>query len=252
MTRAQAAVQLAVRMANDPAHGYDQAQRWGPDYDCSSFIISVWEQIGVKLRSAGAGYTGNMRGPALRLGFADVTAKVNLQTGSGLQPGDLLINFASHAAMYVGGGQLVHASINERSGITGGQTGDQTGREICVRSYYNHPWDCVLRYAGDEDTGSAPELDTPTAPATPTTPVKPVQLFAVQLPLLRQGDRGGAVIALQGILIALGYNCGPDGADGVFGGNTAAALLEYQADHGLTEDAVFGPETCKSMFTGGA
>jgi len=34
----------------------------------------------------------------------------------------------------------------------GGQPGDQTGKEILIRSYRNYPWDCVLRY---KDSGSA-------------------------------------------------------------------------------------------------
>lgn len=67
-----------------------------------------------------------------------------------LKRGDILLvhreKGAQHTAIYCGGGQLVHASINEKGGIKGGKTGDQTGREICVRSYYDKPWDYVLRY----------------------------------------------------------------------------------------------------------
>ena len=29
------AVQWAIDTANDSSHGYDQGNRWGPDYDCS-------------------------------------------------------------------------------------------------------------------------------------------------------------------------------------------------------------------------
>lgn len=32
--------------AADNSHGYDQANRWGPDYDCSSAVISAWELAG--------------------------------------------------------------------------------------------------------------------------------------------------------------------------------------------------------------
>ena len=42
MTKTEKAVTWAIRIANDPAHGYDQDNRWGPDYDCSSLVISAW------------------------------------------------------------------------------------------------------------------------------------------------------------------------------------------------------------------
>ena len=40
MTKTEKAVTWAIKIANDPAHGYDQDNRWGPDYDCSSLVIS--------------------------------------------------------------------------------------------------------------------------------------------------------------------------------------------------------------------
>ena len=86
----------------------------------------------------------------LRCGFEDVTAEVNLNTGAGLQRGDVLLNTQHHTAMSIGSGRIVHASINENGKAAGGRTGDQTGREICVRSYYKYSkgWDKVLRYVG--------------------------------------------------------------------------------------------------------
>lgn len=162
MTRNQTiekAVTWAIKIAQDPVHGYDQTRRWGPDYDCSSLMISAWQQAGVKVTDAGATYTGNMATVFLRCGFEDVTAEVNLTTGAGLQRGDVLLNVRHHTAMSIGGGQIVHASINESGRATGGKTGDQTGREICVRSYYKYSkgWDKVLRYVG---TGEKKEKTT--------------------------------------------------------------------------------------------
>ena len=46
--------------------------------------------------------------------------------------------------------QLVHASISENgsSGWDGkAKAGDQTGKEVCVRSWYSKPWDLMLRYS---------------------------------------------------------------------------------------------------------
>ena len=153
MTRQQTiekAVTWAIKIAQDPAHGYDQTRRWGPDYDCSSLMISAWQQAGVPVKTEGATYTGNMAPVFLRCGFEDVTEEVNLNTGAGLQRGDVLLNVRHHTAMSIGGGQIVHASINESGRAAGGKTGDQTGREICVRSYYKYSkgWDKVLRYVG--------------------------------------------------------------------------------------------------------
>lgn len=41
--------------------------------------------------------------------------------------------------------KIGHASIDERGKTKGGAAGDQTSREVCIRSWYNKKWDCVLR-----------------------------------------------------------------------------------------------------------
>ncbi len=152
MSKTQNALNWMVWIANDDHHGYDQKYRWGErgDYDCSSAVITAWEQAGVPVKTMGATYTGNMENIFKALGFADVTSYVNLNTGEGLQPGDVCLNSIHHVAMALGDGRLVHASINELGRATGGQPGDQTGREFCIRSYYNYPWNVILRYMGDE------------------------------------------------------------------------------------------------------
>ena len=158
MSKIAEAVALIKSICADDRHGYDQLNRWGPDYDCSSLVITVWEKVGVKVKSAGASYTGNMKSTFLQCGFEDVTADIALPAGAGLEPGDVLLNQAHHTAMVIGGGMIAHASLNEKGGITGGVTGDQTGREICTRSYYNYPWDCVLRYK--ETSKNTPQTET--------------------------------------------------------------------------------------------
>lgn len=153
MSAIENAVKFALNIASDNSHGYDQTHRWGEngDYDCSSLIITAYEQAGVPVKTNGATYTGNMYSVFCRTGFSDVTALINLSTGEGLQRGDVLLNVAHHTAMAVtkNGTTIVHASINENGKATGGKPGDQTGREICTRSYYNKPWNYVLRYTGE-------------------------------------------------------------------------------------------------------
>jgi GH24 family phage-related lysozyme (muramidase) len=45
-----------------------------------------------------------------------------------------------------------HASLDENGTTTGGQPGDQNGKELCIRQWYSKPWKVVLRpkekYAG--------------------------------------------------------------------------------------------------------
>ena len=140
------ALEWALQIAADNSHGYDQAHRDGPDYDCSSFLSWAYYNAGLNTRPGYTPSTSEMYSVFRAAGFTDVTSQVNLSNGSGAVAGDVFLHVGHHTAMYIGNEQVVHASINEHGGITGGQTGDQTGGEICTRSYYNHPWDYVLRY----------------------------------------------------------------------------------------------------------
>ena len=40
--------------------------------------------------------------------------------------------------------RICHASIDENGLVAGGRVGDQTGKEVCIRSWYNKPWNVVL------------------------------------------------------------------------------------------------------------
>ena len=104
--------------------------------------------------------------------------------------------------------------------LTGGKSGDQTGREICIRSYYNKPWIHVYRYTGV------------TASASGTVNVRNY---------LQKGDSGDAVKEMQKMLIGCGFSCGSSGVDGSFGGDTEKALLAFQAFYGLEQDGKYGP-----------
>ena len=239
MSKIQAAMDWAVSIASDSSHGYDQNSRWGPDYDCSSLVISAWEHAGVPVKTNGATYTGNMKSVFLKTGFRDVTAQVNRATGAGLQAGDVLLHEQNHTALYLGDGMLVQASINEKGTIKGGAAGDQTGREIYVRSYYDYPWDCVLRYG----VGVAENATTTTVSKTETVNTK--------IPTIRDGNTGSAVLSMQLLLIhKWAISCGPDGADGDFGANTDTALRRFQNQRGLAADGVCGPLTWAALIGG--
>ena len=130
------AVAWALKIAKDDSHGYSQSVRWGPHYDCSSFVISAYEKAGVPVKTkGGANSTHDMYGAFKSCGFTDVTSSINLSTGSGLKKGDVLLNVQNHTALVrANGGAIVHAS-NPTKGIL-------------TRGYYNYPWNYVLRYKG--------------------------------------------------------------------------------------------------------
>lgn len=242
LSKAQQAVNLAISIANDNSHGYDQANRWGPDFDCSSFLIYVWQSVGVPVRSNGASYTGNMRGAFLASGFSDITASVNLQNGAGSQAGDVFLNYTHHTVMSIGNGQIVSASSNEYGGTTGGQTGDQTGREIKISGYYcpSYGWDCVLRYTKE---GSDPQPE----------PTLPMVSVTAMYPMIKKGDsdkRGadGFVEIAQKRLLRKGYSLGIFGADGEFGAKTDEAVKKFQSDNGLVADGIIGPATWAKLI----
>lgn len=144
----ETAVKWAISIANDDSHGYDQTNRDGPDYDCSSLICWAYSKAGLNTRPGYTPATSSMYDVFISAGFEDVTSQITLSSGAGLIRGDVLLKPGSHTEMFIGNSQLVGASQNENGGVTGGQTGDQTGEEIHVHGYYNFPWQYVLRYPG--------------------------------------------------------------------------------------------------------
>ena len=144
-SKIEKALQWAVNIANDNSHGYSQSNRWGPDYDCSSFVISALKAAGID--TGNATYTGNMRSNLTAHGFKWIPWS-SISNASNLQRGDILLNAAHHTEFYLGNNKDV--ASHGYYGHT--ETGDQTGREICVSSYYYYPWDGVLRYVGKDST----------------------------------------------------------------------------------------------------
>lgn len=66
--------------------------------------------------------------------------------------------------------------------------------------------------------------------------------------VLRKGDEGEAVKLMQQYLKDLGYDLGPSGTDGDFGGKTEDTLKAFQKDRGLDDDGVFGEKSHEAMM----
>ena len=228
----EAACEYGVRIANDNSHGYDQIRRWLPDVDCSSFVTLCYENAGIPVKSkGGATYTGNLKEGFTKCGFTAIKCKPVMP---GLKRGDVLFyNYVKngkthgHAVLYLGGGQIVQASINEKGTATGGKTGDQTGKEVSVGNYYNpsYGWDYILRYEKEDNE---------------------VVKVNIEMTQIQSGSNCAEVGTLQALLNALGY-VGKNGkalsTDHDFGGNTDYAVRNFQKSVGLNPDGIVGKKT---------
>ena len=65
--------------------------------------------------------------------------------------------------------------------------------------------------------------------------------------LLKVGSRGAAVQDVQKKLVALGYNVGSTGADGVFGNATKNAVIKFQKSVGISQDGIVGSVTLTKL-----
>lgn len=169
-------VETAVSMALDPEHGYSQkppSGRWGPDYDCSSFVYEVADKAGYSVgRENDDGkvrWTGTMTKDFKDAGFQLLPfANVGV---SGLEIGDILLNLAVHAEVYLGGGASVGA-LNSEDGDYAGEAGDQTGNEISIHPLKDVPvqWNFILRPPDEESEGDGNMVNYPNGyPGYPRT-----------------------------------------------------------------------------------
>lgn len=140
MASIAAAVNFMRKIAQDDSHGYDQEKRNSPDYDCSSLVATALWEAGFKVSPYS--WTGNLQMQLRACGFVDCRAP--------WKAGDIHLNEKHHVCMSINETQIAQASINEKGTVTGGETGDQTGKEIYIRDYYEYRygWDVHLRYEG--------------------------------------------------------------------------------------------------------
>lgn len=230
----ESACDYGIQLANDNSHGYDQINRWLPDVDCSSLVCLCYEHAGVPVKTkGGATYTGNLKAGFTKCGFTAIPFKQSVT----LIRGDVLFyNYVKngktygHAILYLGGGKIVQASINEKGTATGGKTGDQTGKEVAVGNYYvpSRGWDYILRY-----------------------PDKEVQTVDITMPVLQKGSQCAEVGTVQVLLNQLGYH-GVNGrsltVDHIYGSNCEYAIKYFQRTAGMNSDGICGQKTWNALL----
>ena len=103
---------------------------------------------------------------------------------------------------------------------------------VCDQNYMLIDYPALIKARGLNGFQKAEESDSDTGTYVPIT---------VDLPVLRKGDTGDTVRALQTLLIGLGYSCGAAGADGAFGDDTENAVMALQEDAELPgRDGIVG------------
>lgn len=114
---------------------------------------------------------------------------------------------------------------------------DANGQTAAYKNLDNAIKACPIGYSVFDWNGKAVYTHTPQP-----------EVFTITLPVLRKGDNGGMVKALQQLLMANGINLPKYGADGDFGGETEAGVIAYQKKVGITADGAVGTETVGSLL----
>lgn len=233
------ATQLAVQIANDPSHGYNQHNRYAsPDFDCSSLVSYCLQQAGFNIGMHGT-TTRTIGDKLSALGFTNVVDQINVNTGQGLQYGDILLTVRKHhvefSLGYDNNNQIVEAAHDEFGGKGSDKTqpGDQTGDEIRIRRFYKWDWQYCYRWVD----GSGPYVPTI------------VGTFVIKFKELRRGSRYAVIGPVQTLLQNY-YNIsvGRSGVDGIYGTDTEKAVKQFQKDKGLTADGIVGENTMKEIL----
>ncbi len=122
------ALAWAVETAEDETCGYSRYHRFGPNYDCSSFVSAALMAGGFDI----GGYmsTANLGAALTELGFVRLR-----RTETVLLPGDILLSPGTHVEFYLGDGKCVAAHQDYD-----GRSGDSKGKEIEVRDQSDCPF----------------------------------------------------------------------------------------------------------------
>ena len=152
------------------------------------------------------------------------------------QPGDLLFyNWDGDTSLdHVG---IVEELLQGGYLIIEGNKSDAVGRRSIPGD-----WTLIAGIAVPDYASKAGEA----APADEQTPKQPEQ--EENYKRLVRGSRGISVLAMQAVLIARGFGCGPDGADGKFGPNTERAVELFQASYALPVTGECDASTWKKLL----
>lgn len=148
-------MQAAADLLDRSGIGYDQNERWsfldlatrsiiaGGETDCSASCGAIIWLGGYPIDLKGTFYTGNFAEKAKAAGFS----VIRFQSLDQVLPGDFLLTPGAHVVFVRDRQRFWSAESDERGQSTGGQAGDQTGRETRYRAPYvrSGGWTYIVR-----------------------------------------------------------------------------------------------------------
>jgi hypothetical protein len=142
---------------------------------------------------------------------------------------------------------IIYATDGKKMTVIEGNISDSVNfRTLSVNGRYIRGY-CCPDYASlispSDESGNAPNAEPAEVSKTPQT-----AYISVKLPVLRNGNTGITVGAMQALVMYYGYSVGVDGADGDFGANTQRGVTQFQRDRKLPADGICGEETWKKLL----
>ena len=137
----KSAVEWAQTISKDDTYGYGTDTESSKQLSSMGLVTEAYKKAGIKIEMTDI----KTYDKALeKAGFVEVTDKVDLKTGKGLQRGDVLWmsteDGKGHTELATGYGKLVGSR-----GDKDNTEGDSSGEEISEIDYYNNNWVKVLR-----------------------------------------------------------------------------------------------------------
>lgn len=222
-------------------------------FDCVNLIKGIlWGWSGDKGKTyGGASYA--LKGSAPDIGADAMIGKCSgVSTDfSKIEIGEA-VWLSGHIGVYIGNGLAVECSpafANKVQVTAVANIGAKSGYKS--RKWTKHgklPWVTYTKAAQPAETKPAAKPTPAPAKTEPAKTTNGGDTCMVELKVLKNGDKGAPVKALQILLKGFGFSVGIAGVDGQFGTNTRTAVMAFQKAKGLSADGVVGEKTWAKLL----